>query len=360
MYRAIPFEDVSEWKRLLKQIGRKDVYYRREYCGLYHDLGDGEPYLFYYENMEGDNLCYVFIKRHIRNIQFVTNGLFKEDMYDIITPYGYGGPLYNRVNERLIKGFREEFEHYCREENIISEFIRFHPLLKNHCYLDEAMDVVYDRETIYIDLGLSRKKMFEQYHSNHRRNIRKARQHEGLEFKVFTKEEAIKQAPVFYDIYTETMDRVGASPYHYFSLDYVENLLSGLWDNSMIGAIMYKGEMISAALCMYGGGALHYHLGCSKEEYFYLGTNIYQFHNIALWGKEQGLNAFYLGGGHVGRDSLFKFKHRFSPNGILPFYIGKKIHNQRSYDLLAESWRKKYSQDTANGFFPVYRKEMEV
>jgi hypothetical protein len=126
----------------------------------------------------------------------------------------------------------------------------------------------------------------------------------------------------------------------------------------MIGANIYKGEMISAALCMYGGGFLHYHLGCSKEKYFHLGTNIYQFHHIALWGKENGLDAFYLGGGHVGRDSLFKFKHRFSPNGVLPFYIGKKIHHMQSYNTLMDTWKNYYATESTNGFFPAYRKEV--
>lgn len=359
MYKIISFADETGWKKALKQINRKDIYYSQSYCRLYRALGDGDPYLFFYRDGRGNKLCYVFIKRPVRTLRHVNTGLFEREFFDIITPYGYGGPLYDYADDQLIRGFRRAFEAYCREENIISEFIRFHPLLKNHHYLESFMDVVYDRETIYIDLNKSGKEIFQQYHKNHRRNIRKA-QKNRLTFRMFTKEDAMDRAEIFYGMYKKTMDRVGASPYAYFSLDYMKDLLSGLYGNVAVGASLLDGEIVSAALCMYEGGLLHYHLGCSKEEYFHLGTNIFQFHNIALWGRENGCHAFHLGGGHRGRDSLFKFKHRFSPKGTLGFYVGKKIHQPQLYKLLVEHWERYYAQEAANGFFPEYRREVLV
>lgn len=330
------------------------------YSRLYHNLGDGDPYLFLYEDGHGRCVAYVFLKRPIKTLHYINMDTFKDEYYDIITPYGYGGPLYDKADEQLIRGFRKEFEEFCRDENIVSEFIRFHPLLENHRYLDELMNVEYDRDTVFVDLNQTEKEIYRQYHHNHQRNIRKAREYENLEFRAFRGQDATEQAESFYEIYTETMDRVGASPYHYFSLEYVTDLLSGLNGGAMIGATIYEGEMISAALCMYKGGFMHYHLGCSKADYFHLGTNVYQFHNIALWAKEQEISTFYLGGGHVGRDSLFRFKQKFSPDGILPFYIGKKIHRPQSYNDLVENWKKHYARDSTTAFFPAYRKKMPV
>lgn len=354
MYKIIELEDAEEWQKALDRLGRKDVYYQPEYSRLYEQLGDGTPLLFYYENPDGDNIGYVFLKRPLDSLPIAQNEVFSRKAYDIITPYGYGGPLYNRTTSEAVSNFRKAFGRYCQEENIVSEFIRFNPMLKNHFYLDDWMDVSYNRETIYIDLRQSRQELFSQYHHNHRRNIRKARKYD-LSFKAYTKQEAVECAGAFYEIYKETMDRVGAEAYFYFSENYIRQLLEGLDGKSMIGAVFYEGKMVSAALCMHEGDILYYHLGCSKEKYFHLRANVFQFHHIALWAKEQGLKSFFLGGGHSGRDSLFRFKHRFSPKGIADFYLGKKIHQPKKYQLLAEKWQEQYPQESLNGFFPVYR-----
>ena len=239
---------------------------------------------------------------------------------------------------------------------LLVNLLRFHPVYKNHLFLTNTntMDVFFDRETIYIDLQRSEEEIMKQYHKNHKRNLKKALKH-PLEFKLFTKEEALKQVDKFYHLYKETMNKLSASEYSYFSTDYLESLLSQLDYNSMISAAFLEGKMVSAALCMFTGNVLHYHLGCSKKEFLHLGVNVFLFHHIAMWAKKQGFHVFHLGGGHVGRDSLFQFKHRFHSMGILDFYIGRKIHHQSTYDVLVSSWEKYYVQQTTSGFFPAYR-----
>ena len=63
--------------------------------------------------------------------------------------------------------------------------------------------------------------------------------------------------------------------------------------------------MISAALCMYEDGYLHYHLGCSDKEYLNLGTNIFPISSYCTLGKTKGLHTFHLGGGYTGRILYF-------------------------------------------------------
>ena len=106
-------------------------------------------------------VCYPFIKRAIE-LPFLNNGLSQD--FDIITPYGYGGHLTQNSSEQIIQDFRLEFDEYCQKNNIISEFIRFHPLLKNHEYLEGLIDVVFDRETVYIDLTKSEGEILSNYH----------------------------------------------------------------------------------------------------------------------------------------------------------------------------------------------------
>lgn len=351
MMQVISFHDKQNWEKVIQRFSHKDVYYFQAYCSLYYLMGDGEPFLAFYENHYGNTVCYPFIKRPV-NLPFLNNAVPND--YDIITPYGYGGPLAQNLNKQIIDDFRIQFDEYCRTNNIVSEFIRFNPLLENHQYLDGFVDVVYDRETVYIDLTKSKEEIVRKFHKNHRRNLNKAIKNK-LEFKALENQSALLYLDEFYELYNKTMDKLSASEYYYFSREYLKELLFGLNNNSMIAAVFLEEKMIAGALCMYENEFLHYHLGCSDQDFLNLGTNVYQFYNTALWGKQNDLQTFHLGGGHVGRDSLFEFKHRFNQEGTVKFFIGKKIHNMEKYYSLVSNWEQYYSQRTSSEFFPAYR-----
>lgn len=360
MHQIISFSEPERWERAYARASCKDIYYRHAYAELCRCMGDGEPFLFVYEDDEGNTVCYAFIRRPLHALPFASGARLEGEWYDIISPtYGYGGPLCAQPHEQLLWEFRAELETYCRGANIVSEFVRFHPLLGNHRLLEGTMDIVYDRETVFIDLGRTEEELFESYHPNHQRNIRKALK-SGLEFRVLEGHEALQQMEVFYRLYRATMDKVGALPYYYFSTEYLERLFSRLGRSAPLGAVFLEGRMISAALCLREGDVLTYHLGASEEASLHLGTNTFQFHHIALWAKRNGLRAFHLGGGHQGRDSLFRFKHRFNPEGTLMLNTGRKVHHPEVYERLVESWKHHHAQSLAETYFPAYRTQPAV
>ncbi len=355
MHQLISFAEPERWERAYAQASRKDVYYLHAYAELCHYMGDGDPFLFAYEDGAGNRVCYAFIRRPLRALPFARDAGLEGDWYDIVSPtYGYGGPLCAEPREPVLRAFRAEFEAYCRGANIVSEFMRFHPLLQNHRFLEGTMDVACDRETVFIDLSCSEEELFTRYHPNHQRNIRKAVKH-GLEFRVLDAHEALQQLDVFYRLYQATMDKVGAVSYFYFSTEYLARLFSRFGSGALLGAVFLEGRMLSAALCLREGDTLIYHLGASDKESLHLGTNIFQFHQISLWARRNGLRAFHLGGGHRGRDSLFQFKHRFNPEGTLEFYNGRKVHQAEVYARLVEGWRRYHAQELPEPFFPAYR-----
>lgn len=344
-----------DWNKKINHLNVKDIFYSSEYCSLYKEEQDGKAYLFVFQNDDGREVYYCFFKREVNDLPFMKEDSFPNKWYDIITvAYGYGGPLTECSDEALMKNFRRAFEDYCQKENIITEFIRFHPLLQNQKYLKERMEVIYDRETVYIDLSKTEEEIFQQYHKNHQRNVKKALKNE-LEFRVFHGEEALLMVGDFYDLYKQTMDKLNAAAFAYFSPQYIHELLTKLRNKAFIGAVFYQGRMIAAALCMYEAGSLHYHLGCSDQQFLPLGTNVFLLHNIALYGKSILCRSFHLGGGHVGRDSLFQFKYRFNPTGTLAFFIGKKIHHAEKYEILQQQWENFYRMKREKHFFPAYR-----
>lgn len=346
LFYIIRFNEKEKWDTELKSMDTRDIYYFLDYCRLYQLLGDGDPYLFVYTHGKNGKVIYPFLKRKVKS------GLLSENYFDVTTPYGYGGTVYSSDDVALLRGFRSAFHHYCAEENIVSEFIRFHPLMKNEAEMSHFMDVQYVRDTVNVDL--TREDPFAHFHPSHRRNVRKAKRG-NLTFEVLEAENAISEIDTFVKLYYETMRKNEAQPYYFFPKTYFEQLIKNLSQNVMMGVVRAEEGIVSAGLFLYEGEYLHYHLGCSDREYLRMAPNNLLFHEVALWGKQRGLKYFHLGGGYRNNDSLFQFKLGFNPSGKLPFYVGKMVHIQGVYDELIRLWRKNNTKQMHTDFFPQYR-----
>ena len=125
MNRVITDQD-REWNELILKlpVEKRDIYYTKEYY-LLQKRKNCESKMFVYENERGDMAIYPFLKRPIEQ------NIFQGEFFDIETAYGYGGPLATSSEVNFLEEFETSFLKYCAEENIIAEFIRFHPLIKN-------------------------------------------------------------------------------------------------------------------------------------------------------------------------------------------------------------------------------------
>src|SRR5690606_9044492 len=96
-----------------------------------------------------------------------------EDYYDIVTPYGYGGPYIEGDDETIILDFDEEFEQFCLASNILTETIRFHPFVQNVNFTKSRMEVEFIRPTTAVDLTKPLEEIREHYTLMNKRNIKK-------------------------------------------------------------------------------------------------------------------------------------------------------------------------------------------
>lgn len=78
----------------------------------------------------------------------------REQYFDWNTPYGYGGPISNVevLSEKEQKNFKEELYELAIKRKVVSQFIRFHPLLQNQTVCSSVIENVYIKDTIYINL----------------------------------------------------------------------------------------------------------------------------------------------------------------------------------------------------------------
>lgn len=314
-----------QWNSIVKSFNDWDIYYTREYNMSLKIHGDGDPLLFYYHT-GNQRVLDVAIKNDISDsYEF----LKKKEFYDLETPYGYGGPLI-QGSSSVIDDYYIQLKHYCIENNIVSEFIRFHPLLKNDIYLakKDYCTISPIKETIYMKLD-STKQIMQEIDSKNRNMIRKAIRNE---IEIF--HDGGEHLDEFYDIYTKTMKSNQASEYYYFNMEYFNYLKNNLNDKIQWFYAKYQGNIISSSIILFCNNRMHYHLSGTLPEYKNLAANNLLLYNVAIWGSEMHFKTFHLGGGISSNDSLFNFKKKFNKNGNLQFYIGKFIFNEKKFNEL--------------------------
>ena len=119
-------EEKNKWHNLCKLFKDIDIFYYPEYGKLFELHGDGQPFLFVYYQSSKDLVIYPFLKRSLNQIAGLQN--LNQNLFDITSPYGFGGYLPSSSKVDMGKFFTC-FHKYCQDNNIISEFVRFHPIL---------------------------------------------------------------------------------------------------------------------------------------------------------------------------------------------------------------------------------------
>lgn len=327
------------------------MYYLYEYAHSFYLHGDGVPLLLYYED-ECCRLCYVVMKKDIADANCFKDRIPKNKFFDLETPYGYGGPLVDLsiVPEESQIEFRSGLKSFCVKHGIVSQFVRFHPLLGNYKYLPLVIEGRCLRDTIYIDTSdaaLIEKNM----DAKHRNTVRKA---ERMGVTVIQK--SISEYEPFMEMYYETMIRDAADEYYVFNEQYFSSL-KALGDNACIFYAELEGKLISGAIMLFNNNFMHYHLAGTYDQYKNVSPSNLLLREAGLWAAQNGITRFHLGGGVSADDSLFKFKKKFNKYGRLSFVVGRTIFDKDSYDYLLDiRERLDGTFDRDNSFMIQYRR----
>jgi len=345
-------QDLPRWECLWQDIPGTDIYFSPQYAQIYERAGNGAAHCYVYRSADG-LVLYPFLLRRINDVPLFQN---VEECWDIITPYGYGGPLYSATDEQslpqLVRGFLESFHTYCDGHRIVSEFARLHPLLGNHRMLPESSKV-FHHETIYIDLRQSERELWKETRKGHKSSIKKA-----LRFEVkVVRDEGRKCIKQFHKLYTETMRRQQASPSYFFPLGFFDDILDLLGHHASLFVALHDGKVVTTAIFMHYGDYVHYHFSGSDEDSLRLCANHLLIYEVTKWAQQQGARFFHLGGGLQVNDGLFIFKSGFSSKRA-PFYTYRRIHDAALYQQLIQ--RKLEDERLSRGavdekFFPRYR-----
>ena len=342
MLQIINIENHQIWDEIVTSFSNYDVYYLSGYVKAFQIHGDGEPNLLYYHS-EQLKAIYVYMKRKTAI----------EGIFDTITPYGYGGVLFEGdTSVENLSRFWQMYVDKMKELNIVDNFVRYHPVLANAIPMKQISDVIDLGKTISMDLT-SPEVIWENIVSKNRNMIRKAEKN-GVEIHHDTNPELFTD---FIRIYNATMDKDAADAYYYFGEDFYNSIQKDLKGNYEIFYATYEGQIIAMSIIMFANKQMHYHLSGSMAEYRNLAPSNLLLYKVALWGCEQGYKTFHLGGGvGSGEDNLYKFKAAFNRNSNYQFSIAKQIFDQEKYDaLVAERAERDPDFNRESKFFPLYR-----
>lgn len=348
MINFYTLEKAEEWDQIVKSFERYDVYYLSGYVKAFWLNGDGEPILIYHENGP-TRAINVVLKRDLSQFEPFHEKLEQSAFYDVVTPYGYGGFLVEGTDYDELQG---EYEEFCRQEHIICEFVRFHPLLENWKGLEKLYTEKHIGATVYMDTS-SDEEIWKNITSKNRNMIRKAKK-SGL--KVYWGRDPELIEP-FMEIYNAAMDKDGATDYYYFGKEFYESILEDLKQNAMWFFAKKEREIAAIAIFLFGNGKMHYHLSASRTEFQKMAPTNLLLYEAALWAGRNGYKKLHMGGG-VGsaQDSLYKFKKSFHRGTDARFCVGKKIFDRGTYDELVEIRKAQDALfDDHSEFFPRYR-----
>lgn len=347
--KHLTLKDDVEWRRILSKFSneRKDVYFTPEYYSLYEAYGDGEATCFAFEK-NGEVALYPFLKNPITPLGYKLD----KEYYDIQGAYGYNGIISSSDNPDVIAAFWSAFDEWCRDNDVIAEFTRFHPLMKNHLLGEGHFKLIHDRNTVYLDLRQSEDEIFAGFDKGTRQHIRKA----SKTIEIRPAERTEENVQIFNHIYRENMEHVNSIPYLFFNLQHFRNMFQQ--DN--IDFFIAWQEDIPIA-CYSGLVSEEYYgnyLRASLTEYNRTGVNTLMYWSMIKSAKAHGCHYVHFGGGTSGdpENSLLKYKMNFSKT-LSEFWIGKKVHNQKIYDQVVAQWKEKFpkSYKTHNMMLLGYR-----
>lgn|SRR5699024_5023228 len=324
---------------------KHDIYFTKEYAKVNELIENGEAKFFEIKSKNG-HITHSAIKREIQT------KIGGEKYYDLITPYGYGGPIIHDYSnkQQLIKEFNECFGIYCNNNNIVSEFVRFHPVFQNYQEMKDVYDVTYMRQTVGTDFKKFEDTFQNEFSRTARTKVRKRLRDDRFSFHI---DRGFENVEDFVDIYNQTMDRHNASHFYYFNKEYFYALKDKLQKNVLTISVKFEDEIIAMGLYFLSGNVIHDHLNGTNPDFLEYSPAYLLKYASMKWGVENGYSLIHYGGGvsNTEDDPVLHFKKRFSKHTEFEFHIGKKIWNNEVYERLCES----RGVDVNGSFFPAYR-----
>lgn len=331
LLRADAPADRAAWERLWAASGHRRPHDHPAYlefmCPQHH-----EPVAAVLEAREGGRVLYPFYVVDLSRMPPYTG--YDVRAAHIVSPYGYGGPLYVGDPARRAatsEAFVEAFARFARAARVVSEFVR-EDLFEDRLAIRSLEGRRCHQENVVVALGHPPAVQWERYKHKVRKNVKRAKA-AGLRC-LF--DETGRHLDGFMRVYNATMTRTSADPLFFIGATSFARLVAALAPHRAAAFVhvVQDDAIISTELLLLSSDALYSFLGGTLEDRFELRPNDLLKHEAIAWGTDRGMRAYVLGGGLEADDGIFRYKEAFDPQGRRPFHVASVVHDPAGYEAL--------------------------
>ncbi|MEO7864217.1 MAG: GNAT family N-acetyltransferase, partial [Nitrospirales bacterium] len=264
----------------------------------------------------------------VRPLRIEPWGEEEGETYDLVSPYGYGGPF--GWGSFRVEAFWMGFDRWVASIRAVSLFTRF-SLFKDQL-IPFYGDTLAKVPCVIVSLTQEPEALLGSYVKTVRENVHQA-ERAGVTLELDLECRRLEE---FLAVYYSTMNRLGALATYYFPKSFFERLIAQLPGQVALFHARHNQRIVSSELLLISKNYLYPFLAGTLEEGLRLRANPLLRHGVNLWGKAQGKQHVVLGGGYSGEDSLLLYKKRFAPNGGVQFCVGTRILDNHMYQTLID------------------------
>jgi serine/alanine adding enzyme len=318
--------DATAWDAAVRATPNTDISFLSGYTALFHWYGDGDGWLLQ-SGRGNDAILYPFLLRPIPGTS----------RFDLASPYGYTGPL---GDARLRDEFRRDLTAFCRDQGVVSQFVRLHPLLDNVPFFAGDASPARRRTTVFIDLRDGETATWDAMRDPCRRKVRQARR---LDIEV----ELTSDTDLFAAMYARAMQRLGAGAWYHFPPAFFTEAQRLLGNQMHIFLARWQGTPVGAVMGLHHGRFAHYFLAAAERDIAPPGVMNLLVWEMTRFYRDLGCETLHLGSGVAEGDPLFQFKAKFGP--------GRACYDQATVIEDPDAYASLSAGRSDTGFFPAYR-----
>lgn len=329
---VLTLASAARWDQALaRTTGRSEPYYQAAFYAAAAGETEGRAECFVFE-ADGETAVYPYLRRRLAALPFMEPS---SPLSDITGAYGYNGAMASTSDDIFARRFREAFGTYCRESGVITEFVRFHPLLGNAELFASDCTIQVANDNVAVDLRRPLSEIRETYAYNCRKNLRKA-EREGV--RAYIEEGNGASFGDFLRIYRETMERVEAEPSFAYSDAFFEHLAEDLRPVPIFAYAEFGERVVSCELALRSDRIIYSFLGGTDPNAFSVRPNNALKDELIRWAQQHGCEWYLIGGGRRPGDGIFNYKASFAPAGAIPFEVGVRVHDPLAYEQVIARW----------------------
>jgi len=271
--------DDSRWSRFLARCPH-DVYHTPEFMGHAAQHEGGAPCAAWGRGDGAEFLVPLLLRTLPDELTADEPGL------DATSPYGYPGPVCTGPGAaQETEAFFEQFRSVAAERDIVSVFLRLHPLLPLPAPVTFSNELVHHGPTVVVDLEQSVEKQWSETRNGHRTDIRRL-EREG--FHVSFDDWSLYDR--FHEVYLSTMKRVDAAPHYFFGASFFKDLRTMLGEERLHVAVAFSSDDQLASLSLFTecSGIVQFYLSGTSESFRKQAASKLVLHKAREWFAERG------------------------------------------------------------------------